>query len=180
MFFQFRPCTFEMDYEAYMRFLLQHHEELNLPYPFPVKLGFMSSPLIFGSALLLIAEESYEIAGAAGFVYGTGPNQYEDRHVCQVEVAFLRREYRRASLFAQGLQVLLGQMKAGNPDIEQVQFWVPEGQAELEKLFSKLSGLPGANRFRVNGLTCHQIPFRELEAYAHRFETRLQAEQRAV
>lgn len=173
--FLFRPCSFEMDYEAYINFLLRHHNELNLPYPFALKLSFISSPLIFGKAMLIFSEEPYQIVGAAGFVYGTGPNRYEDRHICQVEVAFLQREYQRTLLFRQGLQVLLDEMKAGNPDVEKVQFWASEDQAELESLFSKWDALPGSERFTVNHLVCHRISFHELERYCRRFETRLMA-----
>lgn len=175
MLFQFRPCNFEMDYETYIRFLLQHHDELNLPYPFAVKLSFIGSPLLFGKAMLIFSEEPYDVVGAAGFVYGTGPNQYEDRHICQVEVAFLLREYRCTSLFMQGLHALVGEMKAGNPDVEMVQFWTSENQAGLEKLFSKFHALPGSNRFTVNNLVCHQISFHELEAYCSRFESRIKS-----
>jgi len=173
MDFEFRPCTLELNYEAYVKFLLQHHDELNLPYSFAVKLSFISSPLLFGKAMLIFNEEPYEIAGAAGFVYGTGNNQYEDRHVCQVEVAFLQQGYRRTSLFTQGLQALVNEMKAGNPDVEKVQFWTSPSNGELEKLFSKLSALPGSTRSVINGLAFYTVPFRELESYSTRLYARL-------
>lgn len=173
MSFLFRPCNMEMDHQAYINFLLEHHDELNLPYSFAVKLGFISSPLMFGQAVLIFSEETYRIVGAAGFVYGTGPNGYKDRHICQVEVAYLEPEFRQTSLFMQGLLVLIGQIKAGNPEVETVQFWAAETQAELERIFSRFNGLPGSNRFTVNHLTCHQFSFHELETYCRRFETRL-------
>lgn len=173
MFFLFRPCTLEMDYAAYVRFLLQHHDELNLPYPFAVKLGFLSSPLIFGKAMLILSEEPYEVIGAAGFVYGTGSNQYEDRHIVQVEAAFIQQAFRRTSLFAQGLQRLVEEMKAGNPDVEQVQFWVPANNEGLEKLFARFAALPGSKRSLVNDLALYTIPFCEMEAYSGRIYARL-------
>ncbi|MDF2714046.1 MAG: hypothetical protein K0R28_971 [Paenibacillus sp.] len=172
MFFQFRPCNMEMDHKAYIRFLLQHHDGLNLPYPFAMKLGFISSPLLFGKGLLVFDEEPYEIVAAAGFVYGTGAEEYKDRHICQVEVAFIREEYRRTSLFLRGLQRLVEEMKTGNPDVEQVQFWTPSGQDHLEKLLSKLTELPGSTRTIVNDLAFYTVPFRELESYCHRFGSR--------
>ncbi|NOU93738.1 hypothetical protein GC093_10960 [Paenibacillus sp. LMG 31456] len=172
MSYQFRLCNFEMDYEGYIKFLLEHHDELNLLYPFAVKLSFISSPLIFGKAMLIFSEDPYQIVGASGFVYGTGPNNYEDRHICQVEVAFLQREYRCKPLFIKGLKVLIAEMKAGNPDVETVQFWASDGQMELEGLFSKFNSLPGSNRFTVNNLVCYQISFRELETYCRRFKNR--------
>ncbi|GAA4850987.1 hypothetical protein GCM10023310_32100 [Paenibacillus vulneris] len=174
MFFLCRPCTTELDFESYVKFLLRHHADLNLPYAFAVKLSFISSPLIFGKAMLILSEEDYDVVGAAGFVYGTGPNGYEDRHICQVEVAYLRPEYRRTSLFMQGLMNLLSEIKAGNRDVEKIQFWVTEGQSEEERLFSKWNVLPGSKRFLVNGLMCHQVLFHELEDYCLRFKNRFQ------
>ncbi len=72
MEFMFRPCELEMDDELYIQFLLEHHNNLNLPYEFAVKLSFLSSPLIAGKAMLILREEPYEVVGAAGFVFGTG------------------------------------------------------------------------------------------------------------
>lgn len=170
--FEFRRCKNELDHDNYMQFLLRHHDELNLPYPFAVKLSFISSPLLIGQAMLIWSDEPYEIAGAAGFVYGTGANQYEDRDICQVEIAFLRRLYRQTSLFAQGLLALLQAIEAGNPDVRLVQFWAKPEQLEAERLFAKLHSLPGSHRFIVNELACQQIDFRELRSYCRRFENR--------
>ncbi|WP_159886831.1 hypothetical protein [Paenibacillus puerhi] len=157
-----------------MKFLLRHFADLNLPYAFAVKLSFVSSPLLFGRAMLILSEDDYDVVGAAGFVYGTGANSYEDRHICQVEVAYLRSEYRRTTLFMQGLLTLLAEIKAGSPDVEKIQFWVAEGQSEQERLFSKLNALPGSERHLVNGLACHQIRLRELEDYCRRFQRRFE------
>lgn len=167
--YEFRPCDLEMDYESYVKFVIKHHDELNLPYSFAIKLSFISSPLIFGKAMLIFSEEPYEIVGAAGFVYGTGANQYEDWEVCQVEVAFIQKAYRRTFVFARGLQALIDQMKAGNPNVEKVQFWASEGQGELERLFTKFSALPGSTKSIVNNLALYTVSFHELEAYCLRF-----------
>jgi hypothetical protein len=172
MSYLLRPCRMEMDNEGYIKFLLQHHAELNLPYTFAVKLSFISSPLIFGRALLIFSEDPYEIVGAAGFVYGTGSNQYEDRHICQIEVAFLKEEYRHSFLFAQGLTTLVDEMKTGNPDVEKVQFWISEEHEGMERLFSRFSAFPGSSRSVVNNLICHQVLFQSLETYCHRFRSR--------
>ncbi|WP_166238510.1 hypothetical protein [Paenibacillus turpanensis] len=155
-----------------MKFLLRHHAELNLPYPFAVKLSFLSSPLLFGKAMLILSEEDYDLVGAVGFVYGTGANAYEDRHICQVEVFYLRPEHRRQTLFVQVLLALLVRIKEGCKEVERVQFWVKEDQAEGNRLFSKCILLPGSERHFVNDLVCYQIPFRELENYCLRFQKR--------
>lgn len=169
----FRECRFDMDHEAYVKFVLENHERLNLPYPLPVKLSFACSPLVFGKAMLVISEETYALVGAAGFVIGTGANDHEDRDVCQAELAFLLPEYRRTSLFVRGLQALIELAKESNPDLEWFQFWAPPGdQGESTKLFSKFAALPGAYLQIVNGVTLYRIPFGELEAYARRLHAR--------
>ncbi|NOV01067.1 hypothetical protein [Paenibacillus planticolens] len=158
-----------MDYEAYMKFLLQHHDQLKLPYPFAMKLSFMSSPLEFGKAMLILSEEPYEFVGAVGVVYGTGANDYEDRHICQIEIAFIREQFRRTSLFLRGLEALIRMIKASNSDVEQIQFWASADNEELERLVSRWSSLPGYSRSIVNNLAFYTIPFAELEAYCGRF-----------
>jgi hypothetical protein len=166
--FLFRRCELEMDHEAYMDFLLRHHSELNLPYPFAMKLSFISSPLVLGKAMLIFSEELYQVVGAAGFVYGTGQGDYKDRHICQVEAAFILKEHRRTALFVQALQALLDAMKAGNPDVQQLQFWAAADQEELKRLFAKLSSLPGSTKSIVNSMALYTVSFHELEAYCRR------------
>jgi len=168
MSFVFRTSEFEMDHEAYMNFLLRHHDQLNLPYPFALKLSFISSPLFLGKAMLAIEEESYEMVGAAGFGYGTGPGEYEDRHICQVEVAYIVEGLRRTSLFTLGLRALLQAIQADNPDVRQVQFWISTSDERLNRLFVKFLALPGASRSIVNDLALIAVPFDELDAYANR------------
>lgn len=166
--FEFRISNFEMDHEAYMDFLIRHHDELNLPYPFAMKLSFISSPLFLGKAMLVIDEVSYRMVGAAGFGYGTGPGNYEDRHICQVEVAFIEEHLRCTSLFAQGLRALVDAIQSDNPDVRQVQFWTSTTEDRLNRLFAKFLALPGSARTVVNSLALFTVPFDELEAYCSR------------
>lgn len=170
MQFLFRPCVFEMDHEAYISFLISHHDELNLPYPFAMKLSFLSSPLMHGQAMLVFEQESYELVGAAGFVYGTGDHEYEDRHVVQIEVAYLSKPYRRGALFVDFLSALVDCMKDGEPTVSLVQFWAMARDPVQERLFAKFLALPGsATQTAENGLKLYQAQFRELEAYCRRY-----------
>ncbi|WP_339288551.1 hypothetical protein [Paenibacillus sp. FSL E2-0201] len=167
--FLFRTCNLEMDYETYITFLIRHHDELNLPYSFAMKLSFISSPLVLGKAMVIIDEDSYEIAAAVGFVYGTGAADYEDKHICQIEVAFIQQEYRATTLFIKGLRALNHLIKENNPDVLQIQFWAPSDQADLDRLFSKFASLPGASKSIVNHLVLYTLPFEELVRYGERF-----------
>lgn len=168
MSFEFRVSEFEMDHEAYMNFLLRHHDELNLPYSFGMKLSFISSPLFLGKAMLIFSEESYDMVGAAGYGYGTGPGDYEDQHICQIEVAFIEKELRRSTLFVQGLRALISAIKEGNPDVRQVQFWTSATGDEQDRLFAKFLTLPGSTKSIVNNLALYTVPFYELAAYCER------------
>lgn len=171
MSYEFRPCELEMDFTAYIKFLIQHQAELNLPYSFAMKLSFIASPLIFGKAMLVFSEEPYQIVGAAGFVYGTGAEEYNDRHVCQVEVAFLKSEHRRTTLFMRSLQKLVELIKAGEPAVQQLQFWAPADDADLNKLLSNFLAWSGSTSNVTNNMAFYTIPFRELESYCRRYRS---------
>lgn len=162
----FRVNSLEMDSDAYLAFLVKHHAELNLPYSFATKLSFLSSPLVLGKVLMVFHEDSYEMVGAAGFVYGTSANQYEDKHICQLEVAFLQKAHRQTSLFVQSLKVLIHTIDTDNPHVTQVQFWTAADQGALTGLFSKFEILPGSTKSNKNNLAFYTIPYAELKAYA--------------
>ena len=158
-----------MDHEAYMRFLLQHHDDLNLPYSFAMKLSFLASPLFNGDALLILDEERNELAGAVGIVYGTGAGSYKDRHIGQIEIAYLLPEYRQTSLFLSGLRAMIGMIKFGEPSVEQLQFWIAADNDELKELFSRLSALPDSSMELVNGMAHFKVSLPSLEAYCRRY-----------
>lgn len=172
MSFLFRPVEIEMDHEAYAKFLIRHHDELGLPYAFPHKLSFLGSPLLYGKGLLIIDEESYELAGAAGFVYGTGADEFGDRSLCQIEIAFLRKDVRGTTLFLRGMRALLELMRseAGDAEARVVQFWLTAEQSRSRLYADKLLALPGAEATPADGLTRCVIPFRALDRYCARFE----------
>ncbi|WP_226665987.1 hypothetical protein [Metabacillus litoralis] len=167
---EFRTCKFEMDNKSYLKFLLENHNELNLTYPFAMSLSFISSPLILGKGLLIISDDPYQIIGVTGFVYGTSANDYEDKHICQVEIVFLKKEYRCTSLFLKVLQALIKEVKHSNPDVEQIQFWSSVNNGELESLFSKFSELPDSTKTLVNNMALYTVLFKELEFFCNRFK----------
>ncbi|WP_156926656.1 hypothetical protein [Cohnella panacarvi] len=158
-----------MDHEAYMRFLLQHHDDLNLPYSFAMKLSFLASPLFNGDAMLIFDEERNELAGAVGIVYGTGAGRYEDRHICQIEIAYLLPEYRRTTLFLSGLRALIGLIKFGEPTVEQLQFWVAADNDALRERLSRLPALPDSSMEIAEGMAHYKVSLQSLVALCRRF-----------
>ncbi len=166
----FRPCFFEMDFKAYTRFLIERHHELQLPYSFPMKLSFISSPLMYGKAMLVFDQDDYVPVGAAGFVFGTGADGYENREVVQLEVLYVEKSCRRGRMLFRFLQALVDMMKTEEPNVRRVQFWAVAREPELIRLFSKFLELPGsASHTAENGLTLYQAEFSELEAYCRRY-----------
>src|SRR5690606_17619375 len=109
-----------------------------------------------------------EAVGAAGFVYGTGAHEYEDREICQIEVAYIRPEYRSGALFRGGLRALVDLIGSGNPDVTTVQFWVPAGDESLRRLLAQLAALPESSVSRVNDLDLYKLPYAELASYCLR------------
>lgn len=165
----FRPCVFEKDQDAYIRFLIERHNELGLPYPFAMNFSFFASPLLFGGAMLAIDPQRQRTIGAAGFVLGTGAQQYEDRQVCQIEVAFLLEEYRGTYVFPRFLRALVDLMRTSEPDVRQVQFWADTRQTKRKRLYDKLLVVPGSTVQRAeNGLSLYQTPYAPLEAFLNR------------
>ena len=154
-----------------MKFLIRHHDELGLPYAFPHKLSFIGSPLLHGKALLMIDEASYEFVGASGFVYGTGADEFTDRSLCQIEIAFLRQDARCTMTFIRGLRALLELIRgeAGDTDVLTVQFWLTAMQGRAG-VFAKLLALPGAEAIPEGGMLRCVIPMQTLERLCARFE----------
>lgn len=170
-----RPVEFEMDHDTYLKILIRHQEDLGLPYDFPIKLSFLASPLAYGKALLAFDEDDFEVVGAAGFVYGTGADEFQDRSRCQVEIAFLRKDVRSGTSFVRGLRALLDLMRGGTEgaEVRDVQFWLT-GEQSRTRLFAKLLALPGAEATPIDGMLRCVVPYGSLYAYARRFEARLQ------
>jgi hypothetical protein len=166
----FRNCFYEMDHKAYMNYLLERHDELGLPYSFAMKLSFISSPLIYGKAILAVEQEQNEFIGAIGYVFGTGEDEYRDRQVAQLEVAYLEKPYRGSTLFARLLRATVDSIRQAEPSVNRLQFWAAPREASFKRLVAKLMTLPGsASVTAENGLTLYQVDFRELETYCDRW-----------
>lgn len=138
MSYYFTICSTAKSQEIYMQFLLENYEALNLPYSFPVTLSYISSPILMGEQCILFRDSNDEVAGALGFIHGTGAHSYQDRHILQIQTFFLKERYQNGRLFLQASQFLaqyLAQLK--HPVIE-LRFWIPV-QPLLQKLCSKLA-----------------------------------------
>lgn len=174
--FIFRHCELDMDHASYLRYLISRHDKLNLPYSFAIKLSFLASPLVLGKAMLIHCEDTYRTIGACGFAYGTGPGEYEDRENCQIEIFYIEEDRRTPGLLLAAAIELMALIRAGNPDVKNVQFWVPAKPGANDTLLGRIARLPSASRTVVDALALYKLPIDELEDWVRglgsRWETK--------
>ncbi|MBT2284222.1 hypothetical protein J7E78_11810 [Paenibacillus polymyxa] len=167
----FSICSTYMYQHRYMDFLLAHYKKLNMPYNFPVTLSYISSPLLMGGGAILCFDDQDEIAGALGYIHGTGEHDYEDRHVIQLQIAFIKEEYRGSRLMVEALQFLLQHIDE-QEEIESVQemrFWAVKDRIN-QRLFSKFAKRIGSTESEYGGsIDAYAIYLSELRAYLSYF-----------
>ncbi|MBW7475861.1 hypothetical protein K0T92_14030 [Paenibacillus oenotherae] len=168
MSYYFQICATERYQELYITFLLEHYSELNLPYSFPVALSYMASPVLMREEAILCFDQNDEIAGALGFIYGTGEQQYQDVHVVQLQVVFLQEEHRGTRLFLEGLQYLAQYLAALERKITEIRFWAPS-QSELRQLFGKLAERVASSKTEGGEIDAYRASLDQWLAYGRRF-----------
>jgi len=161
-------CSTEMYQQTYLSFLLEHYEQLCLPYSFPVSLSFLASPLLMDREAFLCFNDDDEVIGSFSYIYGTGENQYEDKHVIQVQVVFFREEYRVTRLFLQAIQFLIEHITDLEEDVRELRFWAPEDE-KLRRLFSKISEKTASVDTVFGPIDEYRTTFSDLQAYAAKF-----------
>ncbi|MNN93952.1 hypothetical protein D3C81_2124930 [compost metagenome] len=72
-------------------------------------------------------------------------------------------------MFMRGLRALLKEIRAGNPEVTTIQFWVSERHKSFKRLITRFSSLPGAVMEERDGLMLYMVPFAELELFSRRF-----------
>ncbi|MDQ0171249.1 hypothetical protein [Paenibacillus tundrae] len=162
----FSVCSTYMYQHRYMDFLLANYKELNMPYPFPVTLSYISSPLLIHGGAILYFDDEDEPAGALGYIYGTGENDYEDRHVIQIQVAFLTEQNRGSRLFLEGLCFLI-QHLAEQADAElpqEIHFWTAK-DVRKHRLFSKFAKQSENVEGEYGGMSGYKVSLAHLRTY---------------
>ncbi|MHA7965099.1 hypothetical protein ACX93W_13230 [Paenibacillus sp. CAU 1782] len=131
-----QECKTEFYGQLYTSYLLDRYSGLNLPYAFPTAFHFLASPLLVGAAFLCFNDQD-EVAGAFGYIRGTGENQYQDTHVAQLQLVYLSEDHRGGRLLATALQCLMEHVEEQSEEIRQFRFWVPSDLG-LQRLCDKL------------------------------------------
>ncbi len=168
MNYSFSVCSSELDYDAYLAFLLENYEHIRLPYPFPVTLSFLASPLLMGEAAFLIFNEENQVIGAFSYIRGTGEHRYEDRHIVQIQVACIAEEHRCTRLFLYALQYFTQYLAHGEEQVQEFRFFAPSDDS-LRRLFSKISSLTASLETDSGPLDEYRASFSEWQSYASQF-----------
>ncbi len=171
----FAVCASAMYQRKYMDFLLEHYENLNLPYSFPVSFTFMASPLLMEhSAVILCLDDDGEAAGAISYIRGTGEGNYENLEVLQVQVAYLIEPIRRTTAFLHGLRFLANYMEEEAGDVRELVFWSSR-DAYLSRLFGKFAAVTSVEGTHAGTLLAYRTTREQLQAYLARCASKVPA-----
>lgn len=138
MSYYFSICATEMYQQKYMELLLEHYDQLRLPYSFPVALSYIASPIFMRHESFLCFNDEDEVIGAFGCIFGTGENEYEDTDIIQIQVVYFTEPYRGTLLFARALTFFTEYLKQLDSEVTELRFWAPADD-DLRKLFAKIS-----------------------------------------
>ncbi|MFS0725578.1 hypothetical protein [Paenibacillus sp. 1P07SE] len=167
MEYYIQTCSTEQYMEKYMTLVLEHYEELNLPYTFPVALSFLSSPLLMKKEAFVCFAGDYEVVGAFGYIRGTADEQYANTEIAQIQIVFIQEAHRGGRLFFEGLRYLAEHNAMEKEPIREFRFWVPS-RLGMQRLLGKFAEL-ARNWETENGLLDeYHLRADRLEAYVNR------------
>ncbi|WP_010277765.1 hypothetical protein [Paenibacillus senegalensis] len=172
MNYYFSVCSTYMYHNTYMDFILEHYTDLGLPYPFPEALSYIASPMLMGKEAILAFDEDDQLAGAFGYIHGTGERDYEDEQIIQIQSVYITKAHRRTGLFVQGLQFLLEHLAVQETAVEELRFWAPDRQ-DYRKLFSKFATrIVDNSAGSLSRIDEYRVSLDELKTYLDRFKKR--------
>ncbi|WP_248565461.1 hypothetical protein [Paenibacillus sp. L3-i20] len=149
----------------YMDFLLTHYVDLRLPYPFPDAFGFIASPVLLGQECFLCLDDEGEAIGAFGYIHGTGEGNFEDRHIVQLQVAFLIESHRKTAVFLHGLMVLAEHMNDLNEKVTELVFWSGTEDNYTTRMFGKFAERTSIGESAIE----YRVALPQLNAYLAKF-----------
>lgn len=167
MDYYIQTCSTEMYMERYMTLVLEHYEQLNLPYTFPVALSFLSSPLLLHKEAFVCFAGDDQTVGAFSYIRGTADEQYKNTHVAQIQIAFIQEEHRCGRLFYEGLRYLAEHNAMEKEPIREFRFWVPS-RLNLQRLLGRFAALAHTWETEHGLLDEYHMSAASLESYVHR------------
>lgn len=171
----FSVCSTILYHRKYLDFLLEHYDDLRLPYPFEAAFGYIASPVLVGRESFLCMDEENEVIGAWGYIHGTGEHDYENAHVIQIQAAYLSEPFRRTGVFFQGLQYLMEHLEQQDQGVTEILFWIGR-DAYMSRLAAKFASLELSVESEYGPLEAYRVSVSELKDYLlRRFQTRAPA-----
>ncbi|RIX51543.1 hypothetical protein D3P08_16695 [Paenibacillus nanensis] len=170
----FAVCASMMYQRKYIDFLLANYEALNMPYSFSVAFSFLASPILMERECFLCLNDDGEAVGAFGYIHGTGERNYEDRHIVQLQVAYLDNKHRRTTLFLRGLQYLAEHLRWLEDEVSELVFWTKPDDYTM-RLFDKFAGRTSDPGTASGNLLAYRVTVSELNAYLAKFSRRVPA-----
>lgn len=164
----FSVCATEFYQAKYLDYMLEHYDDLNLPYPFIVSFGFIASSVLIGRETILCLNDENEVVGALSYIHGTGERQYEDEHIVQIQAVYLDKDYRATRLFLYGLQFLLHHLRHQSHDVTEIVFWTGQ-DPYMKRLAAKLARLESETDSEFGRLSAYRVELTELESYSRKF-----------
>ncbi|MFF2483840.1 hypothetical protein [Paenibacillus sp. NPDC058071] len=168
MDYYFAVCATDVYMRKYMDFLLENYTKLKLPYSFPVAFSYLASPVLLGRESFLCFNEEDEVVGAFGYIHGTGERNYEDMHVIQLQVAYMKEEHRCTRLFLEGLRYLSEFLEERDEGVKEIRFWTGE-DVYSNRLFSKFARQTARVESERGILCSYLVPVSDLREYLSRF-----------
>lgn len=168
MYESFAVCATEMYQRKYIDFLLIHYEGLRLPFPFPVAFGFIASPILMENEGFLCLDDEGEAVGAFSYIHGTGEGNYEDRHIVQLQVAYLAETHRCTTLFLQGLHTLVEHLNELGEEVSELVFWTGTDDYTT-RLFGKFAKRTSIGESVIE----YRVALDKLNGYLAKFKRKL-------
>ncbi len=168
MGYYFSKCSSELYQQKYLDFLLEHYQQLNLPYSFPVSLSFIASPFLLGDDAFLVFNDDEELIGAFGYVLGTGENQYEDTHIVQLQTVFFLEQHRCSLVLLRTLQFLTQYIAKLETEVTELRFWTAADESS-RKLFGKIAERTSSVETVFGEIDAYQVPFSKWQSYAAKY-----------
>jgi hypothetical protein len=168
MSYYFTVCSTAMYQDIYIDFLLRHYEKLNLPYSFQVSLSYIASPIFMDKDCILLWDSKDEPVGALGFIYGTGEQDYKDKHIVQIQTFFLKEDFRSGRLFLQASQFFSQYLAQLNHAVTELRFWVPV-QPSLQRLCAKIAKRTSVQETDCGLIEEYRIDFASWHAFVMKY-----------
>lgn len=160
----FAKCQEEAQLEKCVDFVLCHRREFYPAYDLGQVLTFLSVSMNQGEIITAFSEDG-EILALTGYIFGTPEKKYTDKHRIRIELVCIAAEYRRTGLFLRGLKYLLNHLAQIEPDVREIEFYIPAHRYDLRNLFAKFATLTSTVQTKLGMEDLFKVTMEDLNKY---------------